>query len=83
MFAFDFKPTLSFDVEFYTFFILAGFFAFFTMLKKGQQIQDAVFINDYSTQRHITLSLVTVVLFVISISTITTFGFNPFIYFRF
>ena len=83
MFAFDFKSHLSFDVEFYTFFILAGFFAFFTMLKKGQQIQDAIFINDYSTQRHIALSLVTVVLFVISISTITTFGFNPFIYFRF
>jgi alginate O-acetyltransferase complex protein AlgI len=83
MFAFNFKPTLSFDVEFYTFFILAGFFAFFTMFEKGQQIQDAIFINDYSTRRHISLSLVTIVLFVISISAITTLSFNPFIYFRF
>ncbi len=83
MFTFNFKPALSFDAEFYTFFLLAGFFAFFTIFKRGQQIHDAIFIKDYSTQRHIALSTVTVVLLVISIGAITTFGFNPFIYFRF
>lgn len=83
MFSFNFKSTLSFDTEFYAFFALAGLFAFFTMFEKGQQIQDAIFVNDYSTLRHLSLSLITLVLLVISIGAITTFGFNPFIYFRF
>ncbi len=83
MFAFDFKNTLSFDVEFYTFFILAIFFAFFTYPKIGQSIQDSVYVKSYTNKRHIATSFVVVLLMVISISSITAFGFNPFIYFRF
>ena len=83
MFAFNFKNTLSFDSEFYTFFTIALFFAFFTYFKRGQTIQDAVYVNEYSTARHLATSSVIILLFVISISSITAFGFNPFIYFRF
>ncbi|MDP4291558.1 MAG: MBOAT family O-acyltransferase [Bacteroidota bacterium] len=83
MFSFNFKPVMAFDPEFYTFFLLAAFFAFFTVFERGQRIQDAIFANVYTTRRHISLSLITIMLLMISIGTITTLGFNPFIYFRF
>lgn len=83
MFTFNFKNTLSFDIEFYTFFILAIFFAFFTYSQRGQAIQDSVFVNSYTNKRHYATSIMVILLMVISISSITAFGFNPFIYFRF
>lgn len=83
MFSFNFNQTLSFDLEFYTFFVIAGFFAFFTYFKRGQLLQDSVYSLSYSNRRHYATSLVVIMLLVISISSITAFGFNPFIYFRF
>jgi alginate O-acetyltransferase complex protein AlgI len=83
MFSFSFKNVPTFDSEFYTFFGLAVFFAFFTYFQKGQTIQDSVYINPYSDKRHIVLSFFTVILLVLSMSSITAFGLNPFIYFRF
>ncbi len=83
MFAFDLKRVPSFDSEFYTFFILAFIFAFFTYSQTGQRIQDAVYFNEYPTKRHLALLPVIIILLVVSISSITAFGFNPFIYFRF
>ncbi len=83
MFAFNFENTRSFDIEFYTFFIIAIFFAFFAYSNKGQSIQDSVFVNSYSNKQHYAMSLIVILLFMISISSITAFGFNPFIYFRF
>lgn len=83
MFSFNFNHTLSFDLEFYTFFVLAGFFAFFTYFHRGQLLQDSVYSLSYSNRRHYATSLVVIMLLVISISSITAFGFNPFIYFRF
>lgn len=83
MFVFNFRNTLSFDSEFYTFFCLAFFFAFFTYFRRGQNIQDAVYFSSYSNKHHLTISFISVFLFVLSISSITAFGFNPFIYFRF
>jgi alginate O-acetyltransferase complex protein AlgI len=83
MFAFDFKNSVYIDIEFYTFFSIAIFFAFFVYFKKTQRIQDAVYVNDYSTKLHLLVSLVSILLFMLSISSITASGFNPFIYFRF
>ena len=83
LFSFDFGNALPFDLEFYTFFALAVFFAFFVYSGKGQNIQDAVYFEDYSTKRHFTLSVLTVGLLILSLASITAFGFNPFIYFRF
>lgn len=71
------------DSEFYTFFILAIFFAFFAASNWGQKLQDNIYFNDYSLRRHSLISLCSVILLVLSISSITSFGFNPFIYFRF
>ncbi len=83
MFAFNFHSTLSLDSEFYTFFFLAVFFAFFAYFKRGQTIQNAVYYTDYTTSRHIALTIISVLLFTLSICSITAFDFNPFIYFRF
>lgn len=83
MFSFDFHNTLSFNAEFYTFFILAAFFAFFTYFKTGLKIQDAVYFNSYNNKKHIAMFVLSVMLLTLCISSITAFGFNPFIYFRF
>ena len=83
MFAFNFKNMPSFDSEFYTFFLIAVFFAFFTYYKKGQLMHDSFYVGNYSINRHCVTSLIVIFLLVISISSITAFGFNPFIYFRF
>lgn len=83
MFSFDFNHTLSFSSEFYTFFIIAVFFAFFAYFKKGQKIQDIIYFNDYSNKKHLALSAISGILLILCICSITAFGFNPFIYFRF
>jgi len=83
MFSFDFKTGLLPDPEFITFFVIAVFFAFFAWFRKGQIIQDAIYFGNYSNSRHLIVSAATLVLFVFALSSITAFGFNPFIYFRF
>ncbi len=72
-----------FGSEFYFFLIIAVFFAFFASVKYGQKIQDAVYIKSYDNKRHIAMTLITMILFVLSLSSITSAEFNPFIYFRF
>jgi alginate O-acetyltransferase complex protein AlgI len=85
LFSFSFTDSHlnAFSSEFYTFFFLAVFFSFFVYFKQGQRIQDAVFFNEYTNTRHITIAFVSAILLLISIGSITAFGFNPFIYFRF
>ena len=83
MFSFNFKSTNSFDFEFKTYLILAIIFSFFAISKHTQKLQDAVYFNDYTNTRHLIICLTSLVLFVLSVSSITSSGFNPFIYFRF
>ena len=83
MFSFDFNHGVSFSSEFYTFFVIAVFFAFFTYFNKGQKIQYMIYFNDYSIKKHFMVFSISAMLFILCISSITAFGFNPFIYFRF
>ena len=83
MFSFNFNNSSSFDSEFYVFFSIAVFFAFFAFFNKGQKIQDSVYFNGYSNKKHIIAFPTSVALLILCISSITAFGFNPFIYFRF
>jgi alginate O-acetyltransferase complex protein AlgI len=85
LFRFNFEGSHlnAFSPEFYTFFFIAIFFSFFVYFKKGQQIQDAVYHNEYNDTRHLTIAFVSAILLLISIGSVTAFGFNPFIYFRF
>lgn len=73
----------SFDSEFITWLVIAVLFSFFAISKWGQKIQDAVYFNDYTNRRHFLVWSTCLILFVLSVSSITSSGFNPFIYFRF
>lgn len=83
MFAFYFGNTVRLDPEFITYFCIALFFTFFAYFKRGEQIQDAIFSNPYTDKRHLLVASIALVLMLFSIVSITAFGFNPFIYFRF
>ncbi len=83
MFAFDFSRMPVPDAEFLTFLAIAAIFAFFAYSRTGQRIQDMVYFGEYTNRRHIAVSGLTVILLVLSVSSLTAFGFNPFIYFRF
>jgi alginate O-acetyltransferase complex protein AlgI len=83
MFSFQSGTTISYFRGVWFHFGLAFVFAFFVYTKWGQKIQDTVYFNDYTTRRHVALSVVSAVLLTLCVSSITAFGFNPFIYFRF
>jgi alginate O-acetyltransferase complex protein AlgI len=83
LFAFEFNGLSSFDSEFYMFFFIAIFFSFFAYSLKGQRIQDALYFNNYSNAKHIAVFALSIMFLILCISSITAFGFNPFIYFRF
>jgi alginate O-acetyltransferase complex protein AlgI len=83
MFAFESGTSLGLYKGVYLYFGLAAIFAFFVYSKWGQIIQDTFYFNTYTTRRHIVVTLISVFLLLICISSITAFGFNPFIYFRF
>jgi alginate O-acetyltransferase complex protein AlgI len=83
MFALDFTNTLTIDNEFTVFFILAVFFAFFAYSKGGQKIQDTVYFDVYTKRKHLIIMVISMACFLLSVGSITAFGFNPFIYFRF
>lgn len=83
LFSFDAGQALTTEPGFWFYLSLAVIFAFFAYPKAGQKIQDAVYFNGYPDKRHLIMASITVILLLLSISSITAFGFNPFIYFRF
>jgi len=83
MFSFDLNKLTVVDNEFLFFFILAFVFSFFAIGAFGKRIQNAVYFNEYTNARHLIICGLALVLFSLSISSITASGFNPFIYFRF
>lgn len=83
LFVFDFNSSVSYDLEFKTYMFIAVLFSFFAISKSTQKIQDAVFFNNYSDRKHLIMVTVSLLLFILSVSSITSLGFNPFIYFRF
>ncbi|NLO52444.1 MAG: MBOAT family protein, partial [Bacteroidales bacterium] len=66
-----------------TILMVAIIFSFITVSKAGLQLQEKVFYAEYPPQRKYVMFACTLVLFVLSLASVTTSGFNPFIYFRF
>jgi alginate O-acetyltransferase complex protein AlgI len=83
LFVFEGNASNLFDSEFYTYLLLAIFFSFITYFKMGKKLETNIYFDNYSNKKHIRVFVLTIVLLVFSISSITAFGFNPFIYFRF
>jgi alginate O-acetyltransferase complex protein AlgI len=83
MFSLHTNSATTFDAEFMTWFCIAVLFAFFAANRFGQRLQDAVYVNPYTNRRHLLVWGSCIILFILSVSSITSSGFNPFIYFRF
>lgn len=83
MFSFNFSTHLPVDFKTLVYFIIAIFFGFFTITKIGEKIQEQVFFGEYSVKKHFFFFSICLLLFVVSVGTITGSDFNPFIYFRF
>jgi alginate O-acetyltransferase complex protein AlgI len=79
MFTLNTNNEFEFDNEFQFYFFLAIIFSFFAISKYTQKIQDDV----YTNLKHLYVAAISILLFVLSVSSITSSGFNPFIYFRF
>jgi len=68
----------------YTIMILSIIFSFITFFKFGEKLEHFIYKKDsYSIRTNLSLTLMSIVFFVLSLSSITAYGFNPFIYFRF
>lgn len=83
--AFD-ENLLFIDVipAFWLLLIVSIFFSFLIAFKFGKKLQTYFFETDiYGNRSHVILFLVSIVLLWLSVSSITSSGFNPFIYFRF
>lgn len=83
MFRFDFDFYYV-NSKFILILIVATIFAFITVFKAGRQIENFFFYKTgHSNKQLISYSIVVFLLFVLSVSSIASSGFNPFIYFRF
>lgn len=83
LFSFEINKPYLFSLESKTLFFVALFFSFFAITNRTLRIQQAVYELDYTHVRHVVMLFCSLILFVLSVSTITSSGFNPFIYFRF
>lgn len=84
LFTFNFYlPPHFIDAEFKFYFLLAILFSFFASFKIGQAIQNKVYYSYYGNSGNLVFTLVSICLFTLSLASITSSGFNPFIYFRF
>lgn len=70
--------------QFWTILIVAVLFSFSTIFKKGLQIEKFVFFSDSNSNKQVVLmGILVLFLLFISVISIVSSGFNPFIYFRF
>jgi len=83
LFVFEGGNSTLFDSEFYFYLAVALVFSFITLFKTGKKWQDNVYFNEYTSKKHVTVFVLTLMLLIFSIASITALGFNPFIYFRF
>ena len=84
LFAFDFQSvSVSAEPRFWIIFIIAIFFSFFLLLPYGKKIHDTIFEKNYSNRMITGMWFVSMILFLLSVSSLATADFNPFIYFRF
>ncbi|NQY09473.1 MAG: MBOAT family protein [Flavobacteriales bacterium] len=85
LFAFDTSlEPLEFISGFKFMFVFSILFSFIVNFKWGEKLEAYFFQNDnYNLLEYFIIISVCVFLFVISVSSITSSGFNPFIYFRF
>ncbi|PWH86556.1 MBOAT family O-acyltransferase [Brumimicrobium oceani] len=84
LFTFDFNSDTDTITTFWFISVFAIFFSFFTAFKRGKRIENFVLAQEsLKISSHFAFALVSVLLLMLSLISITSSGFNPFIYFRF
>ncbi|MCL3781042.1 MBOAT family protein [Prolixibacteraceae bacterium JC049] len=84
MLSFDFASDVNTISAFPIIAAIAVLFSFISYFSKGEQLGEFFFnTKSYSIKNHIVLSAIAASLLILSIASITSSGFNPFIYFRF
>lgn len=84
LFSFNFTlPPHFINTEFIFYFLLAILFSFFTSFSIGNKIQQKVYFSYYGLLGNLLFASIACILFTLSLASITSSGFNPFIYFRF
>ena len=85
MFAFDFRPIEHhLDSSFWIILMIAIFFSFITITQLGLKIENKLFYaKSYSIKGYLVGFVLFLIAMIISVSSIISSGFNPFIYFRF
>ncbi len=84
LFHFQFKahPEIL-SIDFAVVLVAAVVFSFFTLPKIGKSIQQKIYFDEKVEKTHFSYAFLSLAILVVSLSYITTSGFNPFIYFRF
>jgi alginate O-acetyltransferase complex protein AlgI len=84
LFSFQQQNTFNVDISFLVVAGIALLFSFFTASKAGKKMEAFFYFKDnYTSQQHILLTLLSGIFLLLSIASITASDFNPFIYFRF
>ncbi len=84
MFNFNGLQLKAYGPQFWTMMVFAFLFAFFTLSKLGLRIEQKVFFAEkYNIKGYLFFCFIFFFLMILSVSSITSSGFNPFIYFRF
>ena len=84
LFSFDFNFEINSVPSFWFIAIIATFFSIFTAFKIGRKIENFVLFQNYlKVSNHFIFTLSAIVLLVVSMISVTSSDFNPFIYFRF
>jgi len=84
LFSFDSSLSLNIIPAFRLISVFAIFFSFVVSFQFGKAWEEFFFKKErYTSKQNIVLTVLSVVLFILSVSSISSSGFNPFIYFRF
>jgi alginate O-acetyltransferase complex protein AlgI len=84
MFGFNQLSIYAYSSKFWTMLAIGIFFAFFTLTKYGIKMEQTFFFSKkYNVFGYLIMLIVFIVFVGLSLSSITSSGFNPFIYFRF
>ncbi|MDX1445187.1 MAG: MBOAT family O-acyltransferase [Lishizhenia sp.] len=84
LYSFESTNTLSLSREFITVLALAIFFSVFTVWNKGKQLEHYLYFKKtHKNKQHLLLMASAMFLLLISVSSVASSDFNPFIYFKF
>lgn len=76
-------PEFLITTKFITLLIVAALFSFLAVIPPVEKWQMKMYNPEHGNLQHLLMTMAALVLFIISISAITSTGFSPFIYFRF